>query len=240
MNRIQLKYYLKQISKPVSLVALLIGFVGVLIGAAGLVVMARYGLLLQQLERQAVTQQGTQSVTASGSTVVDGAGEGLGEGLSLAETSSALPVVYQVAPGDSSWNLSEQFYGNGKYYRSIERANNLRSNQWLEVGMELVIPARNETMGSSEAKGGTATYSEEKAADSSLLLENVSSAASGENREKYEIGTGDSLWLIAEAKLGGGEHWPVLYRLNRSSIGVNPHLIYPGRVLVLPEISSGK
>ncbi len=49
----------------------------------------------------------------------------------------------------------------------------------------------------------------------------------------YTVRRGDSLWSIAAAKLGSGYNWQELYNWNRSVVGSNPNLIYPGEVLAL-------
>jgi DNA-binding SARP family transcriptional activator len=60
-------------------------------------------------------------------------------------------------------------------------------------------------------------------------------------RETYRVQPGDSLWRIAERELGSGFRWREIYRLNegrRFSEGrslTDPHLIYPGWVLELPD-----
>jgi two-component SAPR family response regulator len=61
------------------------------------------------------------------------------------------------------------------------------------------------------------------------------------SRETYRVRQGDSLWRIAERQLGSGFRWREIFRLNegrrfpddRSLI--DPHLIFPGWVLELPE-----
>jgi|GEM_PF-2472413 len=58
--------------------------------------------------------------------------------------------------------------------------------------------------------------------------------------ERYTVRPGDSLWDIAEMKLGTGEarrvarYWPRIHRANRDVIGADPNLIMPGQVLTLP------
>jgi nucleoid-associated protein YgaU len=48
------------------------------------------------------------------------------------------------------------------------------------------------------------------------------------------VQTGDSLWTIAQAVLGDGSRWTVLYQANRDQIR-NPRWIYPGQTLKLPD-----
>lgn len=50
---------------------------------------------------------------------------------------------------------------------------------------------------------------------------------------QYEVKAGDSLWKIAAEQTGSGYNWVKLYELNKSVIGSNPNLIYPGTKLVL-------
>lgn len=48
---------------------------------------------------------------------------------------------------------------------------------------------------------------------------------------QYTVRSGDSLWSIASRFLGNGADWTELYNWNRSTVGNNPNLIYPGEVL---------
>lgn len=50
----------------------------------------------------------------------------------------------------------------------------------------------------------------------------------------YTVKSGDCLWNIAKAHLGSGSRWQEIYNLNKSVIGSNPNLIYPGQVYTLP------
>lgn len=51
----------------------------------------------------------------------------------------------------------------------------------------------------------------------------------------YTVKKGDSLWKIAASKLGNGSRWNEIYNANKSVIGGNPNLIYPGQVLTIPS-----
>lgn len=51
----------------------------------------------------------------------------------------------------------------------------------------------------------------------------------------YTVKSGDSLWKISKALSNqGGSNWRELYNANKSIIGGNPDLIYPGQVYTIP------
>ena len=50
----------------------------------------------------------------------------------------------------------------------------------------------------------------------------------------YTVKPGDCLWKIAQQLMGGGANYPKLYEANKSVIGGNPNLIFPGQVLTIP------
>ena len=62
----------------------------------------------------------------------------------------------------------------------------------------------------------------------------------------YRVRPGDSLWAIACGALRQASespadaevdrYWRVIYAANRSVVGDDPDLIFPGQVLVLPEL----
>lgn len=54
--------------------------------------------------------------------------------------------------------------------------------------------------------------------------------------QTYTVVKGDCLWNIAKKFYGNGSKYPVIYNANRSVVGGNPNLIYPGQVLTIPAI----
>lgn len=80
-----------------------------------------------------------------------------------------------------------------------------------------------------------------EAGPSRSTRELVHAALSEPAREAYRVRPGDSLWRIAERELGTGFRWREIYRLNESKrfpdgrSFTDPHLIYPGWVLDLPD-----
>ena len=51
----------------------------------------------------------------------------------------------------------------------------------------------------------------------------------------YTVVKGDCLWNIAKKYYGSGSKYTVIYEANKSVIGSNPNLIYPGQVLTIPD-----
>ena len=52
--------------------------------------------------------------------------------------------------------------------------------------------------------------------------------------QTYTVVKGDCLWNIAKKFYGNGSKYTVIYNANRSVVGGNPNLIYPGQVLTIP------
>lgn len=50
----------------------------------------------------------------------------------------------------------------------------------------------------------------------------------------YTVVKGDCLWNIAKRFYGNGSSWQKIYNANKSVVGGNPNLIYPGQVLTIP------
>lgn len=50
----------------------------------------------------------------------------------------------------------------------------------------------------------------------------------------YTVKSGDSLWAIAKKYYNNGAEWTKIYESNKSVVGNNPNLIYPGQVLAIP------
>lgn len=49
-------------------------------------------------------------------------------------------ILYRVQPGDTLWGLADRFYGNGRRWNEIARANDIREGQGLVSGAMIKIP----------------------------------------------------------------------------------------------------
>lgn len=54
--------------------------------------------------------------------------------------------------------------------------------------------------------------------------------------QSYTVVSGDCLCNIAKKFYGDGSKYTVIYEANKSVIGGNPNLIYPGQVLTIPAV----
>ena len=52
--------------------------------------------------------------------------------------------------------------------------------------------------------------------------------------QTYTVVRGDCLWNIAKKFYGDGSKYTTIYDANKSVVGGNPNLIYPGQVLTIP------
>ncbi len=53
---------------------------------------------------------------------------------------------------------------------------------------------------------------------------------------RYYVQEGDSLYAIADAKLGTGARWSEIYELNKAVIGADPSRLKVGVALTLPAL----
>jgi nucleoid-associated protein YgaU len=214
MKRSEVKYTIKQLSQPVAVFAMAVGFIGVLALVLGLYFFA-------QSRNSLLTSSPDQSQPNLG---FDTDGNG--------QPDSWLPVVYQVAECDSTWKIAEQFYGDGTRYVEIEQANNLVHDQWLEVGMELTIPDVAKSSVINSTQGETTQqliiYDTDSSEDSIDNPTQVSTAV------EYQVQPGDTLWFIGLKYYGDGMAWTEIYQINQQEIGNNPNQISVGTTLSLP------
>lgn len=126
--------------------------------------------------------------------------------------------TYIVQPGDSTWKLAEDHYGDGFDYVKIEQVNGLEHDQHLEIGQELIIPALDDS----------------EVFQRGILQQNEiqTEQESDQRSELYEIQPGDSLWSIAEVELGDGQRWVEIWGNNSEAL-VHADLIYPGQFLLI-------
>jgi nucleoid-associated protein YgaU len=135
----------------------------------------------------------------------------------------AAPVVentYIVQEGDSLWSIAEAKLGSGFNYTALIKSNTIANPSLLAIGEKIVIPVKTEVSGHILPE---AAFTD---------IPSIGTDSTAVSQQVYSVQEGDSLWSIAEAKLGSGELWPRIADINELK---NPRAIDPGDNLKLPQ-----
>jgi len=122
-----------------------------------------------------------------------------------------LPTTHKVAKGERLWDIAILYYGSGYNWVDIAKENKLKSPDHLLVGQVLSIP---------------------KVAVREPIKKLAAQPQKQITEERYTVVKGDNLWKIAVRAYGDGYKWPQIAQANKL---VNPNLIHPGNVLILPR-----
>lgn len=122
-----------------------------------------------------------------------------------------------VGAGDTLYRIAERTLGDGNRWRELYEANRdtLKSPDLLRAGMTLRIPGR--AAPSTAAPGAAAARPENG------------------RTSVYTVQSGDTLYAIAQRRLGHGNRWRELYEANRGVIGSDPQRLEAGMKLALPR-----
>ncbi len=120
--------------------------------------------------------------------------------------------THVVAQEDNFSTLAERYYGSQSYAGLLVQANPNVDPRRMKIGSRITIPPLNPDGGASPAR----------------------SEARQAGTRRYYVQDGDSLYAIADAKLGTGARWSEIYDLNKSVIGADPSRLEVGVVLTLP------
>lgn len=134
-------------------------------------------------------------------------------------------TVRDVRPAESLWSIADTELGDGERWRDIAELNQGRTmadgsvfhaSTFLQPGWQLRMP-------------------------DSHTSRNNAPAPQGERSDSVTVHPGDTLWDVAEEKLGDGSKYPELYEATKDHeqpaalpAVEDPDLIYPGQELVLP------
>ncbi|MFQ5655546.1 MAG: LysM peptidoglycan-binding domain-containing protein [Planctomycetota bacterium] len=123
------------------------------------------------------------------------------------------PFTHEVGTGDTLWDLAERFYGKPTLFPLIEKANPaLEGGATLKIGMKLTIP--------TPPAGAT------KASPAKETLKKRAGFVA------YRIREGDTLYDIAEARLGDAQRWTEIARANPD---LDPARLRVGGAIFIPE-----
>jgi len=119
------------------------------------------------------------------------------------------PEVYTIKEGDTMSSIAQAWFGDGKKWDLIAKANPLVDPTKMQVGQKLNLPAKSTER--EKPKPGT---------------------------REYVVRPGDTLVDIARAVYGDGARWKAIYDANKSAIGADPDHVTVGMKLTIPALAT--
>jgi LysM repeat protein len=155
----------------------------------------------------------------------------------------AAPKIYVVGEGDSLSDIAKKYYGELEGNRLINvtrifeaNRNILNSPHEIVVGQKLVIPSLRISAVDSDESGGSLSgslFEKVKSVGQRHLANDSSKVSKAIQGEYYVVKDGDSLWRIAEKKLGNGSRYTEISKLN-SDVLEDEDDLFVGMRLRLP------
>ena len=127
--------------------------------------------------------------------------------------------TYVIGPGDTLSEIAMVELGTMHRMDEVLAVNPGLNPERLPVGVEILLP-KGQAVVSHNAKGPSVMHEK--------------GAPVGEGN-RHVVGSGESLWLIAQRALGDGSRWEEIARLNPS---IDPQRLVVGQVLVMPGDTS--
>lgn len=154
------------------------------------------------------------------------------------------PLIHHVQPGESLWAISQRFYGDGKHYADIARANadKLLPDGGVREGVRLLIP--NKTIaapGPVMTVDGSASAITDRRIDTPIDRPHNDGASrtvpSTPALRTIKVEPGDALSTIASRELGSIRHMQLIIEANRDQIN-DANDIKAGMTLKIPAIAA--
>lgn len=124
-------------------------------------------------------------------------------------------IVRIIIADEKGAKLNAQFYLGRIQYSSKKEDN---GDIPFTLSAEEYIPMQTATISKASTASGT----------------RADTASQAAKAKSYTVQKGDCLWAIARAVYGDATKWQKIYEANKSTIGGNPNLIYPGQVYTIP------
>ncbi len=136
--------------------------------------------------------------------------------------STQVRATHEVKPGENLWNIAEQYYGRGIYWRAIRDHNNLSESGGVNAGQTIEIPKLTE-----QWKNQLRQMAAEGSSGAS------GSSGSTSSGDLYVTKEGDTFWKIAKREYGSGSQWKRIWRANKSKVP-NPDKLKAGTKIRIP------
>jgi len=137
------------------------------------------------------------------------------------------PRTHKVQPGETFVTIARAVYGNGKYFKALEKANPKVDPRALKPGMAIQLPPASEVKQPARTAGKAQARSPQ------------SGPAAASDGSTYTVQKDDSLYKIAHRLYPGKRGIEdELYLLNKQVIGPDSTKLKPGMVLKLPAAAT--